>query len=219
MSTAGWRAATSFRHPPSACFRRDDGARRKDLASKMVMDVGSTPLKMAQRLLFDAMVTDGVILSGADADWSAVNWYNQRGANTLPISSSSPTSTDIYLHSDMSSWTIDTVSLLKSFADSLLAVTVKSCSQSIPSIPPWPRANTWPWSPMSWKWPTKPRRCECFALEAHLDDFGVVPLHDSGTANRAVGSSVKTALWGKREVLTSEAHATRRKLGGPSFKP
>ena len=194
------------------------------LTSKMAMDVGATPADNGIAAAGAAAVTGGVIPADAAADWSAVNLYNQGGANTWPIVLVSY----LYISTDLSGWTVDKASLLKAFVDYVTGTTMGQAKLAEYSFNPVPATmNTW-----STVWSTKITKpggyttdvfsfedstaawtgqglnvisvkrdtwslwkahelevanqaleARVMALETHLDDFGVVPLHGSGTTN------------------------------------
>mmetsp|Transcript_35931 Transcript_35931/g.84113 ORF Transcript_35931/g.84113 Transcript_35931/m.84113 type:complete len:941 (-) Transcript_35931:206-3028(-) len=173
-----------------------------------------------------AGVQAGAIPADASADWSAVNLYDQAGVNTWPIVLVSY----LYIYGDMSSWSIDKVSLLKSFVDYVTDPAkgqVLSADYSFNSIPS--AMNTWSTAGGSWETlVTKPTgyadvftfedsttpwvgqgenvisvkrnsfslwklselalaneqlEARVDALENHLSEYGIVPLHGSGTTN------------------------------------
>jgi len=171
-----------------------------------------------------AGIAGGAIPTDVTSDWSAVNLYNQAGNHTWPIVLVSY----LYVHTDMSSWPIEKVSLLKSFIDYVTgelqgqALLAKYSFNSVPSVMNTWESNTWPnvivkpvgyadvftfetgttaWvgqgenvisfkreSYAMWKLGELELANEQLeerltALESHLSEYGIVPLHGSGTTN------------------------------------
>mmetsp|Transcript_15540 Transcript_15540/g.29320 ORF Transcript_15540/g.29320 Transcript_15540/m.29320 type:complete len:910 (+) Transcript_15540:52-2781(+) len=193
------------------------------LTSKMAMESGDSPAQNGIAAAGAQAVTGGTIPADAAADWSAVNLYNQGGADTWPIVLVSY----IYVTTDMSSWTVDKASLLKAFVDYVTEGTKGQALLAEYSFNPVPaQMNTWAtvwsskitkpaaysdvftfedstsawtgqglnvisvkrntyslWRAHELELANEALEARVQALEQHLDDFGVVPLHGSGTTN------------------------------------
>eukprot|EP00913_Durusdinium_trenchii_P028567 g26793.t2 len=156
-----------------------------------------------------AAVDAGDIPSSATADWSSVNLYRKAGTNTWPIVLVSY----IYLNKeslDMSTMPPEKVALLKVFVDFVLGEGQGMLPDfSFNSVPA--AMNQWAsvWASitkpaglqeMTLKTSTDPwngqamdvddletamsaMKARLDAMETHLDGYGIVPLHGSGTTN------------------------------------